>query len=185
MGYGIEQSPHLGGYLVGGDDTTYATEVWDWMVKSGIKSVIDVGCGEGHSVKYFYDKGCDVVGIEGGYNAIANSPIANRIVCHDYTKGPYVAKKIYDAVWSCEFVEHVAEQYVDNFLETFNCANSIFMTHAVPGQDGYHHVNCQPQEYWIDKLNNLGFTFDNNMSQFLRGLTQKYHVHKRLLYFKR
>jgi hypothetical protein len=30
------------------------------------------------------------------------------------------------------------------------------MTNALPGQGGYHHVNEQPTEYWIDHLNKRG-----------------------------
>jgi hypothetical protein len=30
------------------------------------------------------------------------------------------------------------------------------MTHALPGQAGYHHVNLQPPEYWIQKLEAKG-----------------------------
>ena len=33
------------------------------------------------------------------------------------------------------------------------------MTHAVPGQGGHHHVNCQPSEYWIERIEALGYSF--------------------------
>jgi Methyltransferase domain len=183
--YGKENESHLGGYFVGGDNETYATEVWDWMINNNIKSVMDIGCGEGYSTKYFYDHGCEVLGIEGGINAIKNSPIKDNIVLHDYTKSSFVPNKRYDAVWCCEFVEHVKEEYVPNFLETFKYADSILMTHAVPGQTGYHHVNCQKPEYWIEKLKNIGFKYDEKLSLFLRELTNKIHVKNRLLLFKK
>jgi hypothetical protein len=34
------------------------------------------------------------------------------------------------------------------------------MTHALPGDDGHHHVNNQPQEYWVRKLNAVGYDVD-------------------------
>lgn len=187
MIYGIEKEPHLGGYIVRltdhGDPNTYATEVWDWMVQSGIRSVIDVGCGEGHSTRYFLDRGLDALGIEGGENAYKNSPVRHRLVLHDYTKGPFVTPKQYDAVWSCEFVEHVEERYVGNFLATFDCAKRVFMTHAVPGQAGYHHVNCRPADYWIGKMAERGFVCDHEQSLRLRKMTDKMHVTNTLLVF--
>jgi cyclopropane fatty-acyl-phospholipid synthase-like methyltransferase len=187
--FGLEKEPHLGGYVVGltnhGDPNSYSTEVWDWMAFNGIKSVIDVGCGEGHSTKYFIEKGMDALGIEGGENAINNSPVKDNLILHDYTKSPYVLNKKYDAIWSCEFVEHVEEKYIENFLSTFDCADNIFMTHAVPGQEGYHHVNCQKSEYWIKKIENRGFLYDSEKSIFLRSLTNKIHVKNTLLYFKK
>lgn len=185
--YAQEDKSHLGGYIIGisdmGDPNTYATEVWDWMIGSGIKSIIDIGCGQGYSTKYFIDKNIDAIGIEGGKIAVETSPVKDKLILHDYTTGKYITQKKYDAVWCCEFVEHVEKIYVDNFLPTFNCANEIFMTHAVPNQEGYHHVNCQPSEYWINKIEKLGFKHDNELSLYLRSITDKMHVKNTLLYF--
>lgn len=187
MAYGIEKKKHLGGYIVGltshGDPNTYATEVWDWMIMSGIKSVIDIGCGEGHSTKYFIDNGVDCLGIEGGENAYNNSPVKENITLHDYTEGYYITNKKFDAVWCCEFVEHISEEFVDNFLSTFKCADKIFMTHALPGQEGYHHVNCQEKSYWVDKLKSIGYSYNEELSNYLRTITNKRHVKNTLLVF--
>lgn len=189
--YGKEIEPHLGGYIVGvsdfGDPNTYATEVWDYMISKNIKSVIDVGCGQGHSLKYFLDKGIKAIGVEGGTNAIESSPVKEFIVKHDYTKSSFTTSEEFDAIWCCEFVEHIEEKYIDNFLATFMCAKNIFMTHAVPNQEGYHHVNCQTSDYWIDKVENMGagFKCDLSLSIFLRKLTNKMHVSNTLLFFSR
>jgi hypothetical protein len=32
------------------------------------------------------------------------------------------------------------------------------MTHALQGQEGYHHVNCQPASYWIALMGQRGFS---------------------------
>ena len=117
--YGKEEKPHLGGYIVNiteyGDPNTYSTEIWDWMIQNGVKSVIDIGCGEGHSTKYFINRGIDAIGIEGGNNAYNNSPVKDNLILHDYVDSPYIPEKKYDAVWCCEFVEHVGEKYSENF----------------------------------------------------------------------
>jgi hypothetical protein len=189
MAYGIEKEEHLGGYIIGltnyGDPNSYATEVWDWMINNNIKSVIDIGCGEGHSTKYFIDKGVECLGIEGGINAYNNSSVKDSLVLHDYTKGTFTPNKKYDAVWCCEFVEHVEEKYISNFSETFNYADRIFLTHALPGQEGYHHVNCQPSTYWIDIIEKIGFKYNNDLSLFLRSITDKMHVMNTLLVFEK
>jgi SAM-dependent methyltransferase len=189
MAYGTENKKHLGGYIINltdhGDPNTYATEVWDWMINNGIKSVIDVGCGEGHSTNYFLKKGIKCIGVEGGENAYNNSKVKEHIFLHDYVDGPFITETYYDAIWSCEFVEHVDEQYVNNFLETFKCGNNIFMTHALPGQEGYHHVNCKDSSYWIEKIENIGFKYNDIISRKLRNLTDKLHVKNTLLVFNR
>lgn len=182
--FGIDEKKHLGGYIVGGDQSTYATEIWDWMINSNIKSILDVGCGEGHSVKYFFDKECEVLGIEGSTKAINNSPIKNKLVLHDYTEKEYIPSKRYDAAWCCEFVEHVEEKYVHNFLATLEYADKIFLTHAIPGQGGYHHVNEQHAEYWINKIESLNFKFNDLESKYLRSITKAKWA-KTLLVFER
>jgi len=189
MAYGIENKKHLGGYIVGvgssGDPNSYATEVWDWMIKSGVRSVIDIGCGEGHSTKYFIDRGIECRGVEGGEKAYNNSQVKEHLVLHDYTESEYIPEKDFDAVWCCEFVEHVEEKFINNFINTFTKASKIFLTHALPGQLGYHHVNCKSSEYWIDKIESHGYKYNADLSLYLRSITNKIHVKNTLLVFER
>jgi Methyltransferase domain len=147
--------------------------------------VIDLGCGEGHSTKYFSELGLEVLGVEGGALAIKNSVVPQAVVKHDYTKGPYVPRRLFDMVWCCEFVEHVEGRFVGNFLATFACAKYCLITHAFPGQAGYHHVNCQTSEYWIERLAEVGFRHDEALSHWLRGLTPAQHVARSLLFFEK
>src|SRR5262249_45638552 len=164
----------------------WCPEVWDAVVKKyGVKSVVDVGCGEGYSTRYFKDLGLDVLGVEGGKEAIRLSSVPHLIVHHDYTKGPFVPPSRRDLVWCCEFVEHVEERFVPNFLATFDVARYCLMTHAFPGQVGYHHVNCQLPEYWIGQMNTIGFVHDPQATEHFRGLTQAKHVNRSLLFFKK
>jgi hypothetical protein len=149
-GLGVDpERPHLGGYVVGGDAATFFPGLWDWLVDTWqVRSVIDVGCGEGHALKFFRDRGCCVIGIDG----IEQDD--RDVVTHDYATGPWSiydedgattrpdGLTEFDLAWSCEFVEHVEERYVPNFLATFACARYVLMTHGEPGQPGWHHVNC-------------------------------------------
>ena len=131
-----EIAPHLGGYIPGGDPATYYPDLWRWLVEDyGLMTIADVGCGEGKALDYFWSLGAAAVGFEG-------TPQAHpQIVLHDYTVGPVdeYARPPYapwDLVWSCEFVEHVEERYIPNFLHTFALGQLVLMTHAEPGQDG-------------------------------------------------
>ena len=39
------------------------------------------------------------------------------------------------------------------------------MTHAQPEQhEGHHHVNCQTDEYWIEKMYKIGFKIDRSLT---------------------
>lgn len=165
---------HLGGYVVGGDDATWYPDLWRWLVeKQHVRSVIDIGCGEGHALKFFRELGCRVLGIDG----IRQDDPA--ICHHDFTLGPW-GQTIgssddpwgvpADLIWCCEFVEHVEERYVPNFLAAFKTAKLVLMTHAEPGQDGYHHVNCQPSAYWIGAMAAISYELDQTLTMQTRAL---------------
>ena len=154
---------HLGGFIQGGDPGTWCPALWKWAIhKYGVRSMLDVGCGEGHSTKFFRDHGCEIQGIEGCQRAIDQSVVPGAVALHDFCHGPFRASRKYDLVWSCEFLEHVDRAYLPNILQTFDAAaKAIFVTHAFPGQEvGHHHVNCQPSHYWIRHIESLGFTCD-------------------------
>jgi hypothetical protein len=199
-------SDYLGGCIINdnypgfgkGDVGTWAPQVWnDIISKYNIKSLIDVGCGSGHSLSYFIDKGIDSIGIEGFLPAIESSSVKENIKKHDYTTGEFIPDKKYDMAWCCEFVEHVYEKYLHNFMKTFNECEFVAMTHGLPGQPGHHHVNCQNSEYWIDIFREYEFTYLEEYSIYLRELLPSWdlnnpnfipnggHVKNTLMVFKK
>ena len=156
---------HLGGYIKGGDEAGIYPELWSWLVNTmNVKSVLDIGCGEGHALKAFRDLGCRVKGIDG----IAQPD--PDILQFDFTKQGVQHATEYDLAWTCEFVEHVEEQYIHNVAPSFQACNLVLMTHAVPGQGGYHHVNCRDAEYWKGYMAALGFRFDANLTYAAKQL---------------
>lgn len=176
---------HLGGYLRSvekrirgsaagphGDGATWYPLLWQWLVEDlGIRSVLDLGCGEGHAAGFFRDAGCDVLGIDGSLLARSDSVIAGRHAVHDFVDGPFVPARRFDLVWSCEFVEHVEERFTHNFLTAIASSRKyVLMTFASPGQRGWHHVNCQRQDYWVEKLRRLGFALDESLTTETRQM---------------
>lgn len=164
---------HLGGYIPGGDPATYYPELWAWLVKErGVQSVIDVGCGDGVAVDFFLTLGCQVLGVDG---IPQEHP---SIIEHDFTREPFVPAiadeepDTFDLCWCCEFVEHVAEEFIGNFLVTFTCADLVLMTHAEPGQAGWHHVNNQWSTYWIERLDEVGFSLDKELTNKTRNMSR-------------
>ena len=59
-----------------------------------------------------------------------------------------------------EFVEHVEAAFVPNFAPVLGVGDVVFLTHALPGQGGHHHVNEQVSEYWLGVLAPFGFRED-------------------------
>ena len=145
-----DKYPHLGGNIPGGDPFTYCSPLWRWLVsKYVLDTVLDVGCGTGEALQYFYRLGCQTLGVEGLQE---NADKCNRpIIVADLTKSPIIITGI-NLVWCCEVVEHIEKRHIHNLLATISQGKILAMTHAEPMQDGYHHVNCQPAEYWIKAL---------------------------------
>jgi SAM-dependent methyltransferase len=150
------KNPSLGGNKIGGDPCTYHPALWSFLVERfSVKSILDVGCGEGHCVKYFSDLGIRAVGFDGLQANIERAVVP--ITLHDLRSGPFIMPV--DLVLCCEVVEHIEEKYLPNLLQSLANGRVIAMTHALPGQGGYHHVNCKPPSYWIKNLETLGYTF--------------------------
>jgi SAM-dependent methyltransferase len=137
-----------------------------------VRSVLDVGCGEGHAAKYFQNGGCRVHGLDGFAQAIADSVIPDDVELHDFCDGPWVCADRVDLVWSCELLEHIEEKFLNNVLATFRSSRQfLFVTHAFPGQPGHHHVNCQSTAYWIEVLEQSGFICEVDLTLKARQVT--------------
>ena len=131
---------------------------------ASITSMVDVGCGPGGMVKYAIDNGVEAKGIDGDFSIKTNLPIH----IHDFTQGYVQLDKIYDLCWCVEFVEHVEEQFIENFIKVFQQCRFLLMTHAIPGQGGHHHVNEQPYYYWVKKMTEAGFIFEPQVTNMIK-----------------
>ena len=143
----------------------YAIEKFD------AKSMLDVGCGPGGMVTAAIRSGLEAHGIDGDDKAQEQWQIAENFTMWDFQEGPAPVEKTYDLCWSVEFVEHVYEQYIPNYVQAFQKCKVLFMTHATPGQGGHHHVNEQHEPYWLDQMQKYGFRFDRESTNELRERT--------------
>lgn len=171
---------HLGGHQ---NKTHCDTGVLEYFIQNyNINSMLDVGCGPGGQVLEAQRLGLTAIGIDGDYTV--ERP-GDSWVIHDYTIGPSPVDNSFDLVWSCEFVEHVYEQYMPNFLQDFARGKWVCMTYAPPGFPGHHHVNCQPEQYWIDAMKELGFSYSEEDTRRVRSIStqKKKFVKKRGLVF--
>jgi SAM-dependent methyltransferase len=114
------KTDHLGGYVAAdsdhphGDAWTWTPALWDFLWRElRPKTLLDVGCGEGHATAWFLERDVDAVGVDGSAEAAQNTLLPrSRFIIHDFTKGPAGLRQNYDLVWCCEFVEHVEEIYL-------------------------------------------------------------------------
>lgn len=164
MGKGL-----VNGYLAGHDDVTHIDEgVLDYLIQNyNIKTMLDIGCGPGGMLDLAESKGLQSYGLDGDYTLPHKD---NRFII-DFTKTEYIpgnASKAFDLAWSVEFVEHVRQEFMENFLTSFDRCKYICMTGAPPGTPGNHHVNCQPAEYWIKVFEKRGFKFNDKVTKEMK-----------------
>jgi SAM-dependent methyltransferase len=164
------------------------------------RSFIDVGCGPGGQVRLASNLGYEpAIGIDGDWTVLPedagrsiltwtgeSSDVGSEndgqtkspfFYIHDFSENPwspiyqpYIPDR-FDLAWSVEFLEHVEEQYIPNYMPCFTYARYAIVTHALPGQAGHHHVNCQLPEYWIDKFAQYGLHYSENLTEAIRDVS--------------
>jgi hypothetical protein len=89
---------HLGGFTAY-DEQGVSNNTFNFMLGIlGIRSVLDIGCGRGISTSYFMEKGARVLCLEGSHDAVLSSFLPlEKIVEHDFTRGPWWPNDTYDA----------------------------------------------------------------------------------------
>lgn len=140
------------------------------------KSMLDIGCGPGGMVELAEKLGYKSLGIDGDYTLERYND--NNFIIHDFTKGPANILDKYDLGWSVEFVEHVYEEYIPNYIKSFQQCKYVLITYAPPGWDGHHHVNLQDEEYWIDTFESYGLKFDLDLTRKVRDASTM-NMHRR------
>jgi hypothetical protein len=126
------------------------------------------------AVKYLADKGVDCVGIEGSRAAIEASPVRDRIRCLNLNRSVSL-DRMFDVVWSYEVAEHIHPKYTEAFLQTLTSHGPVVvMSAAQPGQGGLGHLNEQPLQYWIERLERRGFSHLADVSAYFQSLPDDY-----------
>lgn len=139
-------------------------------------TIIDVGCAIGDYVKELGDMGFLSCGIEGSIAAKEFFVTPNvsiwdlRQPIEKFIPEGIRGTKV-DLVFSLEVAEHIEAFYSGVYLDNL-CyfSDTILMTAAQPGQKGHGHVNCQPKEYWVEKMKRRGYQRQKNIEDEFAGM---------------
>jgi hypothetical protein len=110
----------------------------------------------GREAPLSFERGLKATGLDGDASVMHYGNV------HDFTTGPppMPPGMTYDLAWSVEFLEHVEEQFIPNYMAAFQRCKYALVTAAPPGAPGHHHVNCQDGDYWVDVFKKYGFEHD-------------------------
>ena len=158
---------HLGGHL----NRTNTDEPLLRYVKERFKveSMLDIGCGPGGMKEIANGIGINWYGVDGDKTVIENTEYS---LVHDFTLGQADLTKEFDLIWCTEFLEHVEEKYIPNYMPLFELGKIAVVTAAPPGWPGHHHVNCREESYWVDVFKNYGLRYNEELTNEFKGLSQ-------------
>ena len=132
------------------------------------RSIIDFGCGTGDILAHFQARGISVFGIDGSKACLKCLTISkNNFMLFDL-RNRYKSNKKYDICICFEVGEHIEEKYSERLVENLTQSSStILFTAAPPGQNGEHHINLKPREWWVEKFLEYSFSFDKQLTNRL------------------
>ena len=176
---------HLGGHL----NRTNTDEPLLRYVKDRFKieTMLDIGCGPGGMKEIANGMGIDWYGVDGDTTVIENTDYS---LVHDFTFGEAKIDKTFDLIWCTEFLEHIEEKYVPNYMPLFEKGKMAVVTAAPPGWPGHHHVNCREESYWVDIFKNYGLRFNEQLTNEFKTISKMnpiagYQMGDRKNFFKR
>jgi cyclopropane fatty-acyl-phospholipid synthase-like methyltransferase len=132
------------------------------------RTMLDVGCGDGHLVELAARLGIYSVGVDISLMQERVDGSSFVLLRADLTKPCPSLRAIaefapagFDLVLCWETAEHLpasaADQLVETIVQHTAPRGLVLFTAAPPGQGGTGHVNEQPPAYWSDKFVAAGF----------------------------
>lgn len=129
--------------------------VFDLLAPATVRSVVDVGCGEGHWLAAARELGVpDILGLDGDYVRRDRLAIpADRFRPTDLTNppAPPTLGRAFDLAICLEVGEHLPDAHAATLVD-FVCslAPVVLFSAAIPGQGGTGHLNEQWPPYWAN-----------------------------------
>jgi len=128
----------------------------EWMP---VKSVVDVGCGDGSWLSVFREHGIErVLGLDGPWVDLTQLKIPADCFRRCRVDQPLALAQRFDLAITLEVAEHLPPERATAFVaELCALAPVVLFSAAVPDQGGRHHANEQWPAYWVARFAGLGY----------------------------
>jgi hypothetical protein len=164
-----------------------------WLAQElQITSMVDFGCAVGSFLEGALKGGVKRIrGYEYAYDsALPYIPahIKPHISFGDAGKPIDCGK--FDLAMSIEVAEHLLPEQSDTFVANLTNAGEkyVILTAAPPTQDGYYHLNLQPYEFWIDKIEARGWKLRTDLADKAKAAWASVpnvpgHINRNIMFF--
>ena len=158
-GYWEDESPYH--YF----DKRLSHYILDLLKRKNIKTLVDLGCGDGSYSKHFIENGIYCELYDGNPNTEEITGIGKVL---DLSQKIELDK--FDCVLSLEVGEHIPKMYEQVFLDniTNHSKELIILSWAVPNQGGDGHFNERENRYIVNEIEKRNFKIDREETVFLR-----------------
>jgi hypothetical protein len=142
------------------------------------------GLWHGADIGIIAGKGIQCLGLEGSRAAVQASAVKQLIRLVNLND-PVNLGRTFDVIWSYEVAEHIHPVHTHTFLATLTQhGDKVVMSAAPPGQGGAGHFNEQPTSYWIAKMSERAFEYDDEFSKLLHTLSED-HSRNMMVFLRR
>lgn len=147
-------------------DVVLSTAILQLIKKLGVTKTYDFGCGPAKYVQHFRQNGIETYGFDG-------NPVTSKFpYCKVQDLTTEFSEEPVDFLLCLEVCEHVPKEFEDKLIANIdkhvNSGGILVLSWAVVGQPGTGHVNCQNNDYVINKFQSLGYTYNKFESEQLR-----------------
>lgn len=152
------------------------------------KSVVDVGCGKGLFLNYFFKKHIPIKGYEGSSSAIKLSVIPKQHIEKADLRRPIKTTRHFHIAISWEVAEHIEKEFVGIYLKNLtDLSDTIVFTAAEPFWNPAHphHPNEQFPQYWEELFGFYGYKLDHLLTKNLQLEIKNLELPYRLAHYSK
>lgn len=160
----------------------YLLELFD------IKSVVDIGCGDGSFLSVFEkNKITNILGIDGEWVDEEYLRISKENFEVRNFEEAFDIRRNFDLAISLEVAEHISKENAPSFIQSITkLAPIVLFSAAIPYQGGSHHVNEQWPQYWVNLFKKYNFVpIDSLRKKFWNNPDVSYWYSQNMLLFVR
>lgn len=144
----------------------------DWIMENtDFNTSVEYGCGNGFLSEYFQASGkqvtCSDFSLEAGnYVAESIKPFFSSV---DMTV-PIEDAPAKDLALCFEVAEHIDPAGTDVFFENLvKTSPKHILFSSEPTTSGWGHINCHPEEFWVDSICKRGYTLNQELTDKFRN----------------